>query len=194
MTPKSCGWRPHAATLRPWPNSFADRSSITATCPIPTPDLTDEVVQQVEIAIKYAGYISRQENEVAKFKNLEDKHIPPAFDYTSVPSLRNEARQKFITNPARHARPGFPHLRRFPGRHQHPHGLAQTGERGKALTISGRRSEGGAWSVGKERWRLDGGGPRLGPIKLVSLIYSEQQNLLFSIHRRGGESWTQIPA
>ena len=29
-------------------------------------------------------------------RNIEDKHIPPAFDYTSVPSLRNEARQKFI--------------------------------------------------------------------------------------------------
>ncbi|MGA2656852.1 MAG: tRNA uridine-5-carboxymethylaminomethyl(34) synthesis enzyme MnmG [Verrucomicrobiota bacterium] len=64
--------------------------------PNPNPDLTDEDVQQVEIAIKYAGYISRQENEIAKFKNLEDKQIPPAFDYTSVPSLRNEARQKFI--------------------------------------------------------------------------------------------------
>jgi tRNA uridine 5-carboxymethylaminomethyl modification enzyme len=63
--------------------------------PSPNPDLTNEVVQQVEIAIKYAGYISRQESEIAKFKNLEDKHIPPAFDYTSVPSLRNEARQKF---------------------------------------------------------------------------------------------------
>jgi tRNA uridine 5-carboxymethylaminomethyl modification enzyme len=64
--------------------------------PNPDPDLTDEVVQQVEIAIKYAGYISRQETEVARFRNVEDKQIPPAFDYTSVPSLRNEARQKFI--------------------------------------------------------------------------------------------------
>ena len=64
--------------------------------PNPDPDLTDEVVQQVETAIKYAGYIARQDSEIAKFKNLEDKHIPPAFDYTSVPSLRNEARQKFI--------------------------------------------------------------------------------------------------
>ena len=64
--------------------------------PNPAPDLTEEVSRQVEIAIKYAGYISRQENEVAKFRNIEDKHIPPAFDYTSVPSLRNEARQKFI--------------------------------------------------------------------------------------------------
>jgi tRNA uridine 5-carboxymethylaminomethyl modification enzyme len=64
--------------------------------PSPNPGLTDEDVQQVEIAIKYAGYISRQESEIARFKGLEDKRIPPAFDYTSVPSLRNEARQKFI--------------------------------------------------------------------------------------------------
>jgi len=64
--------------------------------PNPDPDLTDEVAQQVEVAIKYAGYIARQESEIAKVKNLEDKHIPPAFDYSSVPSLRNEARQKFI--------------------------------------------------------------------------------------------------
>jgi tRNA uridine 5-carboxymethylaminomethyl modification enzyme len=55
-----------------------------------------DVVQQVEIAIKYAGYISRQETEVAKFRNLEDKQIPGTFDYSTVPSLRNEARQKLI--------------------------------------------------------------------------------------------------
>ncbi len=56
--------------------------------------LTDEVVQQVEIAIKYAGYIERQELEVKKFKTLEDKAIPEAFDFSTVPSLRLEARQK----------------------------------------------------------------------------------------------------
>ncbi|HEY5912718.1 MAG TPA: tRNA uridine-5-carboxymethylaminomethyl(34) synthesis enzyme MnmG, partial [Verrucomicrobiae bacterium] len=56
--------------------------------------LSAEVVQQVEIALKYAGYISRQENEVAKFKEMEDKQIPAEFDYARVPSLRAEARQK----------------------------------------------------------------------------------------------------
>jgi tRNA uridine 5-carboxymethylaminomethyl modification enzyme len=55
-----------------------------------------EVVQQVEIAIKYAGYIVRQENEVAKLRTLEDKQIPHSFDYSTVPSLRMEARQKFM--------------------------------------------------------------------------------------------------
>jgi tRNA uridine 5-carboxymethylaminomethyl modification enzyme len=58
--------------------------------------LSTEVIQQVEIAVKYAGYITRQETEIAKFRNLEDKQIPVTFDYASVPSLRNEARQKLI--------------------------------------------------------------------------------------------------
>jgi tRNA uridine 5-carboxymethylaminomethyl modification enzyme len=58
--------------------------------------LSDDVITQVEIVVKYAGYIARQENEVAKFKHLEDKQIPEGFDYTTVPSLRTEARQKFL--------------------------------------------------------------------------------------------------
>jgi tRNA uridine 5-carboxymethylaminomethyl modification enzyme len=58
--------------------------------------LSEELISQVEIAVKYAGYIARQENEVKKFKELEDKQIPAGFDYSSVPSLRLEARQKFM--------------------------------------------------------------------------------------------------
>jgi tRNA uridine 5-carboxymethylaminomethyl modification enzyme len=57
--------------------------------------LSEEVIQQVEIAVKYAGYIDRQELEVRKFKKLEDKSIPDTFDFSIVPSLRLEARQKF---------------------------------------------------------------------------------------------------
>jgi tRNA uridine 5-carboxymethylaminomethyl modification enzyme len=56
--------------------------------------LSDTIISKLEITIKYAGYIARQENEVAKFKSLEDKQIPEAFDYATVPSLRSEARQK----------------------------------------------------------------------------------------------------
>jgi tRNA uridine 5-carboxymethylaminomethyl modification enzyme len=56
--------------------------------------LPDEIIQQVEIAVKYAGYIERQDFEVEKFKTLEDKTIPDAFDFSAVPSLRIEARQK----------------------------------------------------------------------------------------------------
>jgi tRNA uridine 5-carboxymethylaminomethyl modification enzyme len=57
-------------------------------------ELSDEVITQVEIAIKYAGYISRQEVDVEKVKSLEEKQIPVDFDFNAVPSLRNEARQK----------------------------------------------------------------------------------------------------
>jgi tRNA uridine 5-carboxymethylaminomethyl modification enzyme len=57
-------------------------------------NLKHDVIQQVEIAVKYAGYVQRQEIEINRFKTLEDKMIPDAFDYTTVPSLRLEARQK----------------------------------------------------------------------------------------------------
>jgi len=62
--------------------------------PKPNENLSDEVIQQVEITVKYAGYIERQEMEVEKFKTLEGKSIPDAFDFSNVPSLRIEARQK----------------------------------------------------------------------------------------------------
>ncbi len=58
--------------------------------------LSEEVILQVEIACKYAGYIARQEGEIARVKNLEDKQIPGDFDYQAVPSLRTEARQKLM--------------------------------------------------------------------------------------------------
>ena len=62
--------------------------------PEKNPCLEEEVISQVEVETKYAGYITRQELEVKKQKNLEDKNIPIGFDYSTVPSLRTEARQK----------------------------------------------------------------------------------------------------
>jgi tRNA uridine 5-carboxymethylaminomethyl modification enzyme len=56
--------------------------------------VSQEVIQQVEILLKYEGYIARQEIEVGKLKSLEDKQIPDWMDYAKVPSLRTEARQK----------------------------------------------------------------------------------------------------
>ena len=56
--------------------------------------LDSEVVHQLEIEIKYAGYITRQETEIEKFKSLEDKQIPESFDYIRIPSLRAEAKSK----------------------------------------------------------------------------------------------------
>jgi tRNA uridine 5-carboxymethylaminomethyl modification enzyme len=65
-----------------------------AQLPDGNPSLPEEVIRQVEIALKYEGYIARQEIEVAKLRTLEDKQLPPWIDYATVPSLRTEARQK----------------------------------------------------------------------------------------------------
>lgn len=57
-------------------------------------DLSTEVVQQVEIDLKYEGYIQRQETDVERTKSLDEKQIPGWMDYEQVHSLRKEARQK----------------------------------------------------------------------------------------------------
>ena len=58
------------------------------------PELPDDVRVQVNIEIKYEGYIKRQMQQVAQFKKLEDKKLPEDFDYSEVNSLRREAVQK----------------------------------------------------------------------------------------------------
>ena len=56
--------------------------------------LKDEVIEQVDISIKYEGYISRQLRQVQQFKKLENKKIPADLNYDEVSSLRLEAVQK----------------------------------------------------------------------------------------------------
>ena len=58
------------------------------------PELPDAVTQQVEISIKYEGYIKRQLQQVEQFKKLEKKKLSLDFDYSQVPNLRKEAIQK----------------------------------------------------------------------------------------------------
>ena len=57
-------------------------------------ELPEEVIEQININIKYDGYIKRQIKQVEHFKKLEKKRIPEDFDYDDVGSLRLEARQK----------------------------------------------------------------------------------------------------
>lgn len=59
--------------------------------------LPADVIEQVEIEIKYEGYISRQLRQVGQFKKMEKKRIPEELDYNDIGSLRLEARQKLIT-------------------------------------------------------------------------------------------------
>ena len=58
------------------------------------PSLSNEVREEVNIYIKYEGYLTRQEKQVKQFKKLEKKLIPSDIDYDDVSSLRIEARQK----------------------------------------------------------------------------------------------------
>lgn len=56
--------------------------------------LSKEIIEQVNIKIKYDGYIKRQLRQVEQFKKLENKKIPPHIDYNNIHSLRIEAKQK----------------------------------------------------------------------------------------------------
>lgn len=58
------------------------------------PELKYDVIEQVNIHIKYDGYIKRQLKQVKEFKKLENKKLPEHFDYDQVKSLRIEAKQK----------------------------------------------------------------------------------------------------
>ena len=58
------------------------------------PELSTEVTEAVEIAVKYQGYIDRQLRQVAEQRKMEDRPLPPDLDYLSLEGLRLEARQK----------------------------------------------------------------------------------------------------
>jgi len=56
----------------------------------------DQVIEQIEIQSKYAGYIARQQAEVARHEHNEHLPIPPDFDYVAVRGLSNEVRAKLV--------------------------------------------------------------------------------------------------
>lgn len=58
------------------------------------PDLEPTVREQVEIQIKYEGYIQKQEEQIARFRQLERRHIPGDIDYEKIPGLSREGRDK----------------------------------------------------------------------------------------------------
>ena len=61
---------------------------------MPNFTLSDEVFEQVEISIKYEGYLKRQEAQVAEMRRLEVKKLPKDLDYSTVVGLRLEAVEK----------------------------------------------------------------------------------------------------
>ena len=74
--------------------SYEMLADIDECRPVLPEELEEEVVEQINISIKYDGYISRQKKQVEQFKKLENKKIPEDIDYNLVKSLRLEALQK----------------------------------------------------------------------------------------------------
>jgi tRNA uridine 5-carboxymethylaminomethyl modification enzyme len=70
--------------------SYADIAPFDAQ----RPELPLAVTEEVEIQLKYAGYLSRQEKQVAEFKKEEARLLPENLDYNAIAGLRLEARQK----------------------------------------------------------------------------------------------------
>jgi tRNA uridine 5-carboxymethylaminomethyl modification enzyme len=73
--------------------SGLDYSVVDALDPSPEA-LTDRVKQQVEIELKYEGYISRQLSEIEKFRNMERIRIPEGLSYAGIPGLSSELKEK----------------------------------------------------------------------------------------------------
>jgi tRNA uridine 5-carboxymethylaminomethyl modification enzyme len=62
--------------------------------PLAEQNVPSEVREQVEIEVKYEGYIGRQQQAIEKFRKLEDFRLPADLDYDQIPEIRREARQK----------------------------------------------------------------------------------------------------
>ena len=58
------------------------------------PDLPADTAEQVEISVKYEGYIRRQQKQVEDFQKMESRKLPPGLDYSAIQGLRLEAREK----------------------------------------------------------------------------------------------------
>src|SRR4029077_10043704 len=67
---------------------------VLAAYPGQMEDHGKDLNEQIEMEIKFAGYIERQKKEVAKLETLDDINIPKEFDYSKVVGLRTEAKQK----------------------------------------------------------------------------------------------------
>ncbi len=72
-----------------------DFAKALAAFPNQIQDFGPDINAQIEMNIKYSGYIERQKKEIAKLEHLDRKTIPLAFDFNQVVSLRTEAKQKF---------------------------------------------------------------------------------------------------
>ncbi|CAA0110694.1 tRNA uridine-5-carboxymethylaminomethyl(34) synthesis enzyme MnmG [Zhongshania aliphaticivorans] len=70
---------------------YADIAALVAS---PESEVCEQVSEQIEIGVKYAGYIDRQQEEIDRLRRHEDTRLPIDFDYTVIEGLSNEVKQK----------------------------------------------------------------------------------------------------
>lgn len=73
---------------------YVNYETLMKFIPAPAEELDRQVIEQVEIQLKYAGYIKKEEEKVARLKRMEAKRIPANIDYEKVDGLATEGRQK----------------------------------------------------------------------------------------------------
>lgn len=73
---------------------YVDYETLMKFIPAPAEKLDRHVIEQVEIQLKYAGYIKKEEEKVARLKQMEAKRIPANIDYEKIDGLATEGRQK----------------------------------------------------------------------------------------------------
>lgn len=73
---------------------YVDYETLMKFIPAPAKELDRHVIEQVEIQLKYAGYIKKEEEKVARLKRMEAKRIPANIDYEKIDGLATEGRQK----------------------------------------------------------------------------------------------------
>ena len=71
-------------------------AALSGKAPVPANSLERQAQKQIEIQVKYQGYIDRQSTEIERRKKQEDTGLPPEFDYEQIPGLSNELKEKLV--------------------------------------------------------------------------------------------------
>jgi tRNA uridine 5-carboxymethylaminomethyl modification enzyme len=75
-------------------DSVANQPAMQEITGLPNAKLRREIIEQIEIDLKYEGYIQRQTEQIEKFEKFENQNVPIDFDYTKIKSLSAEGREK----------------------------------------------------------------------------------------------------
>ena len=72
------------------------KAALSGKAPVPANSLERQAQKQIEIQVKYQGYIDRQSTEIERRKKQENTGLPPEFDYEQIPGLSNELKEKLV--------------------------------------------------------------------------------------------------